>query len=188
MKIVDIDRFTVMAYEFLEEGMIRSEQHNTAWELLEAVLAECYDIRISDKRVLENEHGKPYFEDCCVSFNITHTNGLAACIICANSEVGIDAEGIRAARQKVIRKFMTETEKAHFERLSEAERPEYFFRIWTLKEAHSKVMGTGIGKDFSKPEFVPSDRPVCTDNRFWYYQWKVRNKEQDFIISAALEK
>lgn len=188
MKIVDIDRFTVMAYEFLKEGMKYREQHEAAWRLLEDVLLDCYDIRLSGKNILEGEHGKPYFEDDCVCFNVTHTKGLAACIVCGNSSVGVDAEMIQNAREKTIRKFMTPGERAHFETLLEPERSEYFFRIWTLKEALAKAYGTGIGENFSKPEFKPSDRPTCTDTAFWYYQWKVRSGEREYIISAALEK
>lgn len=188
MKIIDIDQFTVMAYEFLDDGMIYKEQHDAAWRLLEDVLSDCYDIRLSDKNILEGKRGKPYFEDNCVRFNITHTKGLAACIICGNSEVGIDAEMIRDAREKVIKKFMTDGEMGYFEKLREPERSEYFFQIWTLKEALVKAYGTGIGENFSKPEFVPSKRPTCTDNAFWYYQWKVKKEEKEFIISAALEK
>lgn len=188
MKIVDIDRFTVLAYEFPEEGMIYQEQHKAAWQLLSDVLWDCYDIRLEEKEILEEEKGKPYFADHCVEFNVTHTKGLIACVICGNSRVGVDGEKIRDGVEKTARKFMTKQEMAHFEALTGEEKKEYFFRIWTLKEALGKAYGCGIGADFSKPEFTLSEPPACTDNRFWYHQWKVSNEGNDYIISVAMEK
>lgn len=188
MKIVDIDRFTVLAYEFVDEEMIYPEQHKVAWQLLQDVLFDCYDIRIEEKELLEGEKGKPYFADHCVEFNITHTKGLIACVICGNSNVGVDAEKVRDGAEKAAKKVMSENERKHYNSLSCTEQREYFFRIWTLKEALGKAYGSGISNEFSKPEFVLSDTISCTDNRFWYHQWTVSNEEKEYIISVAMEK
>lgn len=188
MKIIDIDSYSVAAYEFLEAELTHKEQHEAAIDLLKSVLSDCYDICYEDKLMLEEKHGKPYFADHCAEFNITHTRGLAACIVCGNSRVGIDAELIREGREGTVRKFMTENEKQQYLQFAPEERKEYFFRIWTLKEAVAKAYGTGIGENFFRPEFTLSDPPVCTDDGFWFYQWKVTSGDGDYIISAALEK
>lgn len=188
MKIIDIDKFSAAAYEFTDAGLSHKEQHEAAVELLKNLLYDFYGICYDDKKVLEGKHGKPYFEDGCVSYSITHAKGIVACIICGNSETGIDAELIRHGREKTIKKFMTKNEMSIYESLDADEKDEYMFRIWTLKEAVAKAYGTGIDGNFSKPEFVPGDNPISTDNTFWYYQWKVSGGERDYIISAALEK
>lgn len=188
MEIIDIDRFTVVAYEFTDPDLICREQHEAAVKLLKNVLYDCYGIRYEEKTLLEGKHGKPYFEDKSVCFNITHTKGLVACMICGNSETGIDAEPVRSGREKTVRKFMTQKEREHFEALQEPEKTEYLFRIWTLKEALAKAYGTGIDADFAKPEFEVGQSVSGSDNGFWYYQWKLSDRGQDYILSAALEK
>lgn len=188
MKIIEIDDYSVAAYEFLEQGMTREKQHEAAVTLLKNLLADCYGIRYEDKMLLKGEHGKPYFADHCAEFNVTHTKGLAACIICGNSRVGIDAELVREGRESTIRRFMTEKEKRQYEQLALEERKKYFFQIWTLKEAVAKAYGTGIGGNFAKPEFTLSKPPVSTEDGFWYYQWEVASGDERYIISAALEK
>lgn len=188
MEIIDIDKFSVAAYEFTDAGFTHKEQHEAASELLKNVLYDCYGICYDNRKILEGKHGKPYFEDRCVNYNITHAKGIAACIICGNSEVGIDAEPIRPGREKTIKKFMTKNEMALYESLAAGDKDEYMFRIWTLKEAIAKAYGTGIDENFSKPEFILGDNPMSTDNTFWYHQWKVSDGDRDYIISAALEK
>lgn len=188
MKIVDIDQFTVLAYEFVEEGMLYTEQHKAAWQLFQDVLLDCYDIHLEEKEVLEGEKGKPYFADHCVEFNITHTKGLVACVICGNSQVGVDAEKIRDGVEKAAKKVMTENEMKHYNLLACAAQREYFFKIWALKEALGKAYGCGINNDFAKPEFILADTIACTDYRFWYYQWSISNEKNEYIISVAVEK
>lgn len=79
----------------------------------------------------KSEHGKPYLAGG-PAFNLTHTAGLVAVAI-GECEVGLDAEK-RAARR--ISSLSA--------RLTEGERREDFFSLWTAKEAYIKYRGGSL--------------------------------------------
>ncbi len=89
------------------------------------------------------ENGKPYIDG--LHFNISHSGEYVVCAF-ADSEVGVDIEKIREYRKRVAEKF-------HPEEIAAIENSEdkdlEFFKIWTMKEAYLKCLGTGISKDLS---------------------------------------
>jgi len=96
------------------------------------------------------EHGRPELAapEAALSlrFNLTHTEGLAACAVAVGRAVGVDAErvtrdaDIRALSPRV---FSTDERRAIDERDGQAAR-DRFFEHWTLKEAYVKAVGKGL--------------------------------------------
>ena len=97
-----------------------------------------------------NAYGKPFVEapakSQTINFNLSHTEGLAAIAISANSEVGVDVENKH-------RQDMTQTLAEHFfapeecqavAQSSEHERPTKMLEFWTLKESYIKAVGQGL--------------------------------------------
>ena len=80
------------------------------------------------------------------SFNLTHTRGFAACAILHGAPIGIDAEDIRRPINvaEMAGRWFHPSERRLLGRLSETNRTEMFFRIWTLKEAIVKTTGHGL--------------------------------------------
>lgn len=104
-------------------------------------------------------YGKPYIPGF-LSFNISHSNGLAAVLISEN-EVGIDLERIVEIKNK--EDFSTFFSVKEIEQIQLSDKGnEMFFYYWTIKEAILKFTGEGImGIDKLKHiEFLNEDREI----------------------------
>ena len=75
--------------------------------------------------------------------SLTHSGDWVGCAA-HDQAVGIDVERVEAADEGMARTFMSGPELARYSRLAEPERTEFFFRIWTAKEAWLKAKGTGF--------------------------------------------
>lgn len=86
-------------------------------------------------------------------FNLTHTRGLAACVITQAIDCGVDAEVLTARRHAMgiaARMFAAE-ELAALRDLQGQAFLDYFYSCWTLREAYCKARGVGLagcGRDF----------------------------------------
>ncbi len=94
------------------------------------------------------EHGKPEIANAEVPglrFNLTHTRGLAACIVSLDA-CGIDAEYISARHNPAAigRRMFSAEEYTHLLALQGRAQLEYFYSCWTLREAYVKTRGVGI--------------------------------------------
>lgn len=99
------------------------------------------------------EHGRPFLEgvDCPYSFNLSHSEGLAALVIC-EAVAGVDIERVRPLYRDVADMFFSPAENEALKAMDEAERAEGFYRCWTAKEAVLKALGSGLsisGKSFT---------------------------------------
>ena len=97
------------------------------------------------------QHGKPYVTEPAeaqLPFNVAHTDGLVMCGIGNRSHdlVGIDVEKLdRRTDPGLANRYFSDPEIRFLENYpSETERPTMFLRIWTLKEAFIKAIGTGL--------------------------------------------
>jgi len=96
-----------------------------------------------------NRHGKPHLVPNNggppLRFNLTHCAGLAACVVSADYEVGIDAESLeRKTDPGLAGRFFSPVEQAQLEGLDDTDRRRAFFDIWTLKESYVKGRGIGV--------------------------------------------
>jgi 4'-phosphopantetheinyl transferase len=81
-----------------------------------------------------------------LTFNLSHTRGLVACVVAYGEDVGVDVEPIAAAPDllDLARANFSAEEVAELERCVPADRPARFTGMWTLKEAYLKATGAGI--------------------------------------------
>lgn len=81
-----------------------------------------------------------------LSFNLSNTSGLVACIVAAGREVGVDTEELERAGQalEVADRFFSPSEVAALHALPKAARPRRFTTYWTLKESYIKARGMGL--------------------------------------------
>lgn len=104
-------------------------------------------------------HGKPEVaapaDATNLRFNLSHTCGLAACIVSTRIEVGIDVETDtrRINGMELAARVFSSPERESLGRLAPAARPHVFLQYWTLKEAYVKARGAGLS--------LPLDR-------FWF--------------------
>ena len=94
---------------------------------------------------LVSAHGKPYFEDGRICFNLSHSGTLAVCAV-SDREVGADVQQYRHFEDNLIRFVF---QPGEVQRIYACETPEQrdilCTRLWTVKESIMKYLGTGIG-------------------------------------------
>ena len=128
--------------------------HAMAHALLDHVLAQCgVVLPASFSRA---RHGKPELDPPCgdppLRFNLTHTDGFAACAVVAGPDLGLDAEAVdrRVDHRRVAEGCFSVAEQA--ELAAATDLAECFSAFWTLKEAVVKAIGDGLTlplQDFS---------------------------------------
>lgn len=90
-----------------------------------------------------------------LSFNLTHSDD---CLIIAFSQCadpGVDIESLSRVSDvdAVARRYFSAAEYAQLQQRQGAAREEYFYRLWTLKEAAVKASGLGLAKGLQQFEF-----------------------------------
>ena len=120
-------RLCVLAYQLLKEGLRK-------------------EYGITDNPIFEyNEHGKPSIVGHPeIFFNLSHCKEAVICVI-SNKPVGVDVECIREFKESLVNYTMNDEEKTE---ITKSDKPEAtFIRLWTMKEATAKLIGTGITHD-----------------------------------------
>ena len=133
---------------FLVEGARRL--HVLARGLQRSVLASC--MPGADPAALtfqKNPKGRPAlappFDASGIEFNLAHTQGMVIMAVCAGTKPGVDIESIsKKVPLAAARRYFSPEEVAALDALPEDEQPGRFLRLWTLKEAYLKAIGTGI--------------------------------------------
>jgi 4'-phosphopantetheinyl transferase len=115
-----------------------------AYQLLKQGLHEAYGI--TENPVFEyNEHGKPFIVGHPdIHFNLSHCKEAVVCVV-SDQPVGVDVESIREFKESLVRYTMNDGEIREIE--SAADPASAFIRLWTMKEATLKLVGTGISND-----------------------------------------
>jgi|GEM_PF-3376925 len=160
--------------------------------LLQYVLRHHYGLDDHGAAVGLTELDKPFLINRRdLYFNLTHSGKLSALCV-SSTPCGVDAElrKKRSAEAKLVRRYFHTEEQAVYEALDEHRRTDYFFHIWTLKEAYLKAKGSGIRDSLSALCFVPSDS--CAGEWILKDQpqfWRLRSHDtvnEDYIMSTAL--
>lgn len=118
--------------------------------LLRRVLSQYAEVPPSAWQFVANQHGKPEIAIpellLPLRFNLSHTPGLAACLVVLDEDCGIDVERISVQRdaQGIAARMFTLPEQKHLGMLRSDEYREQFLAYWTLHEAYGKALGVGI--------------------------------------------
>ncbi len=115
----------------------------------------------------EGEHGRPEIAMAPglppLRFNLSHTQGLAACLVTREIDCGVDVE--RVARMEKVnnlealaRRVFSEPELADLMSRSGTSRLERFTDYWVLKEAYVKARGMGFQLPLREISFHIHDR------------------------------
>lgn len=142
-------RLCVLAYLLLKKGL------RTTYGIMENPIFEY------------NEHGKPSIVDHPdIFFNLSHCKEAAVCVI-SDHPVGIDVESIREYKESLVRYTMNDAEIREIE---SSENPaSAFIRLWTMKEATMKLVGTGISNDMKNVIDTTTYHYTTVDRRQYIY-------------------
>ena len=120
-------RLCVLAYQLLKEGLQQ-------------------EYGITGNPIFEyNEHGKPSIVGHPeIFFNLSHCKEAAICVV-NDQPIGVDVEAIREYKDGLAEYTMNENE---LQQIKNSTHPAAtFIRLWTMKEATTKLIGTGISND-----------------------------------------
>ena len=110
-------------------------------------------------RFLQNSNGKPAIIRTPgipdFRFNLSHSAGVVAAAVSLGRDIGIDVEFVEDGLDFI---YLARAEFAAAEvellcSLLEEQRRDAFFSIWTLKEAYTKALGTGLCVPLSEFSF-----------------------------------
>lgn len=137
-----------------------------AYLLLKQALREGYGI-IENPVFEYNEHGKPSIVGHPeIFFNLSHCKEAAICVV-SDQPVGVDVEGIREYKESLVNYTMNDEEIAQ---IKSAENPaSTFIRLWTMKEATTKLIGTGISNDMKTVLDTTKYRYTTVDRQRYIY-------------------
>lgn len=133
----------------------------TAHALLRLTLGARLQISPDQLRFRADARGKPTLwlrtRQKAPSFSLSHAHGLVTCAIASGGMVGVDVEPIDTSFDTAIlaRRFFAADEADTLDACARDERTTRFFKLWTLKEALLKALGTGLGLPLNCVSFDP---------------------------------
>lgn len=161
---VEAARATLSPDERRQADQFRFAEDRRDYTLAHDLLRRC----LSNYRAIEpsawdfqrDAFGKPFLRsDSRLSFNLSHTRHLVACVVGAGMPVGIDAE--RTSRtldtEALVGRYFSSCEAAALARCSESARSASFLELWTLKEAFLKAIGLGLSLPLDAMSFAFDD-------------------------------
>lgn len=142
---------------------------------LRTILGQALNADPREVPIVLGDNDKPRLASGALHFNATHSGDLAAIAI-AETEVGVDAEVIRPMRDAIAiaERFFSPEEVTRLKGAGDVDAE--FFRIWTMKEAIVKGIGSGITaplQSFTTPHDAEELTAVeCTHAAFagWHTQ------------------
>jgi 4'-phosphopantetheinyl transferase len=162
-------------------------QYTISRSLVRSTLSRYAEIPPERWQFIRNEHGRPEIlpdgETPPFRFNVSHTNGIAACVVALDGNIGVDVENVArdVAISPISRRYFSASEIKSLASLPAKEQRCRFFEIWTLKESFGKAMGLGLTfplKQLSFNRVNISDWEIASDAlygedsnrwRFWVY-------------------
>jgi 4'-phosphopantetheinyl transferase len=118
--------------------------------LVRTVLSKHADVPPERWRFVTNEHGRPEIVEPVTAtrlrFNLSHTKGLAVCLVTLDREVGVDVEDCERSGDLlgVADRYFSPSEVRDLRALPEEQQWRRFFCYWTLKESYIKARGKGL--------------------------------------------
>ncbi|TPR18209.1 hypothetical protein DYZ95_02600 [Apilactobacillus timberlakei] len=89
------------------------------------------------------KHGKPYLKSNDFYFNISNSYNLVILVI-SDEDIGVDIEKIRPFSYRRITRAFTDSELKHLSSLPKEDEGNETLKLWTIKEAILKLLGTGL--------------------------------------------
>lgn len=108
---------------------------------------------------VQGAQGKPEIVQAAdlppLRFNLSHTQGMVACVVALERDCGVDVENIRPMTdmRSMATMVFSDKEISYLESITEEAWPKNFFSLWTLKEAYIKAIGLGFSAPLKQITF-----------------------------------
>lgn len=180
-------------YRFARER----ERFIVAHGVLRAVLAGYLGVPPERLAFGTGPHGKPLLAGgraaAALSFNLSHSDGLALYAVSRERAVGIDLERIRldVAHDQIAQQYFSPRENAALRVLPARLRLRAFFDYWTCKEAYAKARGDGLSLPLEAFDIVLGLDPSAArlrilDDPRESAHWSLQRLKADGDYSAAI--
>jgi 4'-phosphopantetheinyl transferase len=151
-----------------------------------------YNVHPADIRIDFHEKGKPFFPDFPdFKFNISHGGNIIAVAFCNDHEVGIDVEAAdRAVNLTIAERYFTQSEATFLQKTPLQQRSHAFLRLWTIKEAYLKMIGTGLLQPLNSFEIQQNESKIKIYDNEKPQECTIFQDETDqkHIIAVCVEK
>jgi len=167
--------------------------------LVRKVLSTYVDVAPGDWEFSVRQHGRPEISGPAITpglrFNLSHTVGLAACVVALDADCGIDVEQLTARGNQlaIAEKMFAASEQEELKKLYGQAFQERFFTCWTLREAYCKALGTGIGHTSNNYAFEIMEGDQCgirfdssSGDQTGYWQFTVLRPDPDHLAAVAI--
>jgi 4'-phosphopantetheinyl transferase len=149
----------------------------------------------------QNRHGRPQLMpgqcDRDLRFSLSHTQGLIACAVTLDREIGVDVEYMPRPRSvvEVAERYFSASEVRALRAIPPERQQERFFQYWTLKESYIKARGMGLAlplEQFSFELDAPSpigivfDLRLADDPRRW--QFELMRPTPDHMMALGVDR
>ncbi len=120
--------------------------------ILRTILARYLNLEPQQLQFNYEPLGKPVLADTFdgnkLWFNLSHSQGLALCVVSNSRLVGVDLEYVSPITDvlTLAKQFFSAKEYAVMRSLPPLQKEEIFFRYWTCKEAYLKATGVGLSQ------------------------------------------
>ncbi len=112
--------------------------------LIRAIIMEKTHLQNHQIDFGTNEYGKPYLKGRNdFHFNLSHAGEWVVAAVDIHP-VGIDVEEIQDIDLSISNCFFSDDE--HHDLMRQADQKNYFFSLWSLKEAYIKIIGKGLSQ------------------------------------------
>jgi 4'-phosphopantetheinyl transferase len=130
---------------------------------LRTILSGYLGVAPNALRFGASEAGKPYITDGRLTFNLSHSEGLALCAVTVEGQVGVDVERLRPIddADAIVHRYFAPGEVRQYQATRTPDRTAAFFSTWTRKEAYVKAVGSGLDCDLMAFEVEVSPSAVC---------------------------
>jgi 4'-phosphopantetheinyl transferase len=165
--------------------------------LLRLALSRAVDRAIapSEWKFAVGEHQRPIINSTQpqIKFSVSHVDQVVMVAVSRDLNVGVDVESVdQEVGGDVVAGFCHVEELEYVQRLSEPRRVREFMRLWTAKEAYTKMTGQGHLVDFSIINVIRPMRSSAARDRagnlpFRFESFCVSINRELFHASLAIE-
>lgn len=168
----------------------------TAHALVRTTISRYVAIAPAQLRFGTTANGKPCLDPAQnpfgLRFNLSHSRGLAACLVARHAEPGVDVEELASPCHplEIADRYFAASEANALRRMTGKTLRDHFLSLWTLKEALVKATGVGLSLPLDGFAFDIQGESIHVASQSGYdtaeWQFALLRAAPDHVVAAAV--
>lgn len=193
------DKAFLTKADFAEFAAIRHLETRKRSLVVRAALRQVLSDSVGGKvspdawRFARTENGQPILVngENNLKFNCSHTSFMSVIVVSTVGDVGVDiADASFDYADDWLGEVMSKPELKALAKLAGGKRADAVSRLWTLKEAYVKMLGTGIAEIADVAFDLGDDRLLSGSSHDWFLQpvfrtWIVNSQGRRYSVALA---